>query len=142
MKTRCETCKFAGRCDKHPSDDRDCYSPITQRAECRHVWSGDAKSEEYCVRCGAARIVTVSVADYKLPLFGEVTGELLTTLCVDALTRSDDELRRVARAFIGLVRYHDARTVAQAGVTAIREVVQAAAERQLEDCRELLQRLR
>ncbi len=34
-------------------------------------------------------------------------------MCVDALTRSDDELRAIARALVALTRYHAARHAAE-----------------------------
>ena len=42
----------------------------------------------------------------QLSLFRETPGEILTELCVDALTRDEPELRAIASDLLVLVRYH------------------------------------
>lgn len=45
----------------------------------------------------------------QLQLFVETPGSVVTELCVDALTRGDDELRKLAGALLTLIRYHERR---------------------------------
>ena len=40
------------------------------------------------------------------PLFIETPGTILTELCVDAVTRGDEELMALAMPLLTIVRYH------------------------------------
>jgi hypothetical protein len=48
------------------------------------------------------------------PLFTETPGQVLTELCVDAVTRGDEELMALARPLLTLVRYHERRALTAA----------------------------
>jgi len=43
-------------------------------------------------------------------LFVETPGTILVELCVDAVTRGDDELMALARPLLMLLRYHEMKT--------------------------------
>jgi len=42
-------------------------------------------------------------------LFIETPGQVLTELCVDAVTRSDEELMALARPLLTLIRYWESK---------------------------------
>jgi hypothetical protein len=57
---------------------------------------------------GARRVREVTMAE-QTQLFHETPGQVLTELCVDAVTRSDEELMALARPLLTLIRYWESK---------------------------------
>jgi hypothetical protein len=47
------------------------------------------------------------------PLFIETAGTILTELCVDAVTRGNEELMQLARPLLTIVRYHESKMLGE-----------------------------